>query len=204
MKKEKGKEQRYIYVLLSRTHTVPARLIRLFTREPYSHTSIALDKDLKELYSFARKRPHNPFDCGFIHEDIETGIFGMDPNIACSVYAVPVTEEQYELIRKEIGVFIKNRDEYAYNYTGLFRIMFGQSVDDGKHFFCSQFVSHIFYKSGIRLFSKGDALVKPYDFHIRLRHHQIYQGRLAEYREFIRCGEKAKKNEDSAGLLHAV
>ena len=55
---ESQKDQRYIYVLLSRTHTMPARLIRLFTGEPYSHTSIALDIELKSLYSFARKHIH--------------------------------------------------------------------------------------------------------------------------------------------------
>lgn len=180
------KDQKYIYVLLSRTHTVPARLIRMFTREPYSHTSIALDIELKDMYSFARKHIYNPFNCGFIDENIETGIFGRDKNISCSVYAVPVTEEQYEAVKKELSVFIKNREEYSYNYTGLFTIMFGKNVEDGKHFFCSQFVSHIFYKSGIKLFAKEDGLIKPYDFHVRLKDRRIYKGKLCEYRDFLR------------------
>ena len=156
---------RRIYVLLSRTHTTPARLIRFFTKEPYSHASIALDEELKELYSFARKHVHNPFDCGFIEEDIESGIFGLDKNIYCSVYEVPVTEEQYRIIQEEINVFRKNKDVYQYNYTGLVGVMFGKSVTDGRHFFCSQFVSHIFYKSGVRLFAKSNGLIRPYDFH---------------------------------------
>lgn len=179
--------QKYIYVLLSRTYTVPARLIRLFTREPYSHTSIALDIELRDMYSFARKHVHNPFDCGFIEEDIESGVFGMDKNISCSVYAVPVTDEQYGAIKREINVFIKNREEYRYNYTGLFSIMFGRNVEDGRHFFCSQFVSHIFYKSGIKLFAKEEGLIKPYDFHVRLKDKRIYKGKLCEYRDFLRC-----------------
>lgn len=186
---------RRIYVLLSRTHTTPARLIRFLTKEPYSHASIALDVELKELYSFARKHIHNPFDCGFIEEDIEAGIFGMDKNVYCSVYEVPVTEEQYRIIREEINVFRKNRDVYQYNYTGLAGVMFGKSVTDGKHFFCSQFVSHIFYKSGVRLFTKSNGLIRPYDFHIRLREHCIYQGKLSEYRNFLRCRQKGIKVE---------
>ena len=80
MRNKTKKQTKYIYVLLSRTHTTPARLIRFFTREPYSHASIALDIELNQLYSFARKHIHNPFDCGFIEENIETGIFGMDKN----------------------------------------------------------------------------------------------------------------------------
>ena len=186
MSTELQKDQRYIYVLLSRTHTVPAKLIRLFTREPYSHTSIALDVNLNEMYSFARRGIHNPFDCGFINENIETGIFGLDKNVYCSVYAVPVTAEQYRMIQNEIGSFIKNREIYRYNYTGLVGIMFGKNIVDEKHFFCSQFVSHIFYKSGIKLFSKENGLIRPYDFHIRLKDKRIYKGKLSEYRQFLK------------------
>ena len=188
------KKQRKIYVLLSRTHTLPAKLIRLFTGEPYSHTSIALDIELKQLYSFARKHVHNPFDCGFIDENIETGIFGLDKNVHCSVYEVPVTKEQYQIIKQEIDRFIKNRETYKYNYTGLVGIMFGKNVVDEKHFFCSQFVSHIFYKSGIRLFTKENGLIRPYDFHIRLKDKRIYKGKLSEYRCFIR--NQYNENED--------
>lgn len=179
-------EQRYIYVLLSRTHTVPARLIRMYTKEPYSHASIALDMELRELYSFARKRIHNPFDCGFIEEDIEKGIFGRDKNVYCSVYEVPVTEEQYQHLKEELDVFIKNREDYRYNYTGLVGVMFGKNVEDGKHFFCSQFVSYVFNKSGIMLHSKKSGLTRPYDFHIQLKDRQIYKGKLSEYRTFLK------------------
>lgn len=194
MTTELQKKQRYIYVLLSRTHTLPARLIRLFTGEPYSHTSIALDIELEQMYSFARKHIHNPFDCGFINEDIEKGIFGQDKNVYCSVYEVPVTEEQYQLVKHEIDIFIKNREIYRYNYTGLVGVMFGKNVVDGKHFFCSQFVSHIFYKSGIRLFSKENGLIRPYDFHIRLKDKRIYKGKLSEYRQFLRQRQKEKND----------
>lgn len=179
-------EQKYIYVLLSRTHTVPARLIRLFTREPYSHTSLALDIELKEMYSFARKHIYNPFNCGFIDEDIETGIFGGDKNIRCSVYAVPVTDEQFRMIKQELNVFIQNRAQYNYNYTGLFTILFGRNVEDGKRYFCSQFVAHVFNKSGIQLFSKKEGLIRPYDFHVQLKDKRIYKGRLSEYRNYLK------------------
>ena len=177
--------QRYIYILLSRTHTVPARLIRFFTGEPYSHSSIALDAELNNMYSFARKHIYNPFNCGFIDEDIETGIFGRDKNIQCSVYRVPVTEEQYQALRKELNTFIRNRNKYKYNYTGLVGVMFGKSRDDGIHFFCSQFISYVFYRSGIHITSKENGLTRPYDFHVRLKNNQIYTGKLSEYRRFI-------------------
>ena len=102
------------------------------------------------------------------------------------MYEIPVTEEQYQIIQDEINLFKKNKDIYQYNYTGLVGVMLGKNVTDGKHFFCSQFVSHIIYKSGIHLFSKSNGLIRPYDFHIRLKHQRIYKGRLADYREYLR------------------
>lgn len=191
------KNQRKIYVLLSRTHTVPARLIRLWTREPYSHASIALDVELKEMYSFARKNAYNPFYSTFIDEDIEKGIFGMDKSIKCSVYEVPVTEEQYQKVREEINRFINNREKFQYNYMGLLGVMFGKNIEDEKHFFCSQFVSYIFYRSGISLFEKETGLIRPYDFHMRLKDRMIYRGRLCEYRKFLK--EHSVSDEISRG-----
>lgn len=72
--------------------------------------------------------------------------------------------------------------------------MFGKNVVDGKHFFCSQFVSHIFYKSGMRLFSKEDGLIRPYDFHIRLKDKRIYRGKLSEYRTFLKTRQDIKED----------
>lgn len=204
MSKKSKKGQRYIYVLLSRTHTVPARLIRLFTKEPYSHASIALDIELNELYSFARKNINNPFDSGFVKEDIESGIFGLDKSILCRVYEVPVTNEQYKQIHQEIKHFVKNKEDYRYNYTGLVGVMFGKNVVDGTHFFCSQFVSHVFFRSGIKLFSKETGLIRPFDFHMKLKDKQIYDGRLSEYRQYVKRRKRVKMTEEKKGYAEAI
>lgn len=177
--------QRYIYILLSSTHTVPARLIRLLTREPYSHTSLALDVELREMYSFARKHIYNPFNSGFVDENIETGIFGRDKNVQCSVYAIPVTEEQYRRVKKELQNFIQNREIYSYNYLGLLGAFVGRNVDRERNYFCSQFVSYVLNESGIKLFRKKTGLIRPFDFHIRLKEYQIYKGSLSEYRKYL-------------------
>lgn len=188
--------QRYVYILLSRTHTIPARLIRFFTKAPYSHTSLALDVELKELYSFARRHIYNPFNSGFVLEDIETGIFGRDKNVYCSVYAVPVTEEQYQIVRRELKHFIENSDMYNYNYMGLVGILFGKNVSKDYNYFCSQFVSHVLSRSGIELFKKADGLIQPYDFHVQLQQQRIYQGKLSEYREYVKKWQENGMQED--------
>lgn len=192
------KNQRYIYILLSRTHTVPARLIRFFTKAPYSHTSLALDLELKEMYSFARRHIYNPFDSGFVNEDIETGIFGRDKNVYCSVYAIPVTEEQYRIVREELQHFIEHRELYNYNYMGLVGILFGKNVSKDYNYFCSQFVSHVLSRSGIELFKKEHGLIQPYDFHLQLQQQRIYRGKLSEYRKYIKTLQKEELPEGCA------
>ena len=79
-----------VYILLSKTKTIPSNLIKLFTREPYSHTSLALDISLNEMYSFARRGMYNPFNGGFISENIEKGIFGKHKGTRCTVYELKV------------------------------------------------------------------------------------------------------------------
>lgn len=187
------KDQQYIYILLSRTHTMPAKIIRLFTGEPYSHASIALDLELNQLYSFARRNINNPFDSGFVYEDIETGIFGKDKNVYCSVYAIPVSEKQYQKLCKELNLFIQNKEDYDYNFLGLVGTLIGKNIQREHHYFCSQFVSHLLSQSGIELFRKEHGLIRPYDFHNRLKDARIYSGKLSEYRGFVKV-QQYKRN----------
>ena len=71
---DESKKQR-LFILLTFTGTVPGKLIKAYTKEPYSHVSIAFDKNLNDLYSFARRGLYNPFNSGFIKENIRTGIY---------------------------------------------------------------------------------------------------------------------------------
>ena len=48
-----------IYLIITYTGTIPAKLIKLYTKNEYSHISISLDKELTEMYSFARLNPYN-------------------------------------------------------------------------------------------------------------------------------------------------
>ncbi len=204
MSKKLKKNQRYIYVLLSRTHTVLATLIRLYTREPYSHVSVSLDAEMNHLYSFGRKWRLIPFIGGFIKEDLEKGVYGADAYVKCRVYKVPVTEEQYRYISDEIQHFVENKDTYGYNYIGLFGAPFGIRYTDDTHFMCSQFVTHIFNSGGIRLFSKDMAEVRPFDFHSTLKDEQIYEGKLCNYRTFLASKERHHKAENEDVYAEAI
>lgn len=64
-----------IYIVLTHTGTVLSRMIKMYTKGNFSHISIALDKELNQMYSFGRLNPYNPFWAGFVHESIYNGTF---------------------------------------------------------------------------------------------------------------------------------
>ena len=118
------------------------------------------------------------------------------------MYRIPVTEEQYAYIVDEIEHFINNKDDYGYNYLGLFSAMFGKDITDGTHFMCSQFVYHVFCKGGMRLFQEEHKVVRPFDFHIRFKDKQIYKGNLHEYRRFLeKCNLQLNDGEEYAEAM---
>lgn len=61
---------RKIYIVLTYTGTLLARIVRFYTKKKYSHVSIALDEDLSRMYSFGRLNPYNAFVGGFVREGI--------------------------------------------------------------------------------------------------------------------------------------
>jgi hypothetical protein len=157
----------------------------MWTKDPYAHTSIALDIELKKMYSFARKRLENPFDCGFISEDITTGVFGRDVNTTCRVGRLWVTPSQYRRITKILKKFQKNKASYRYNYLGILGVMFNKAVERKYNYFCSQFVYTVLEKAGVEVFHKPPGLVKPEDFRLWDELEIIYEGKLNMYREYL-------------------
>ena len=171
-----------IYILLTHSGSVPSKLIKMYTREPYSHVSIALDPNLNELYSFGRLKPSNPIFGGFVREHIVYGTFGRFPKTQCAVYSLTVNQQQYERLKSELNNFVINRTKYGYNFLGLFGIMFDIPIQRDNKFFCSQFVATLLKNSGIDIFRKAPALVRPGDFRKCKELKLIYEGSLRSYR----------------------
>lgn len=64
-----------IYIMLTHTGTLLSNIIKSYTKTEYSHVSIALDKDLRELYSFGRVNPYVAFIGGLVKESLTSGTF---------------------------------------------------------------------------------------------------------------------------------
>jgi len=140
-KNHKNQKNKCVYILVSKTATLPSNVIKMWTKEPYAHTSLALDLELNEMYSFARKRLRNPFDCGFISEDITKGVFGRDTGTTCKIARLWITAEQHRKVLEILDKFKKDKANYGYNYLGIFGIaFFNKAVERKYNYFCSQFV----------------------------------------------------------------
>ncbi|WP_422487111.1 hypothetical protein [Gudongella sp. DL1XJH-153] len=177
------KKEYLVYLLFSHSGSTFSRAINLFTDHPYTHVSIALDENLDQVYSFGRLNPYNPFFAGFVREDIHYGTFSRFPNTTCSVYALKITEEQYTSITKEIDRFRFEGHKYTYNFLGILTATANYPLSRKYKYFCSQFVSEVFLKSGIELTQKHPGLTSPMDILEYGELEPVFSGYLREYRQ---------------------
>lgn len=169
-----------LYVVLTQTGTIPAKMIKLITKAPYNHTSITSDEELLEIYSFCRKHKITPLPAGFVNET-EIGVFDMFSSVPCEIYSFDVTEEQYDEYERIIGHFKAESKLYSYNVLGLLALAFGIPVHRKNRFICSQFVAHVLNECKIAEFYKDLCLVKPDDFRHLENATLVYRGDIKEF-----------------------
>ncbi|MFA1642022.1 hypothetical protein AB5N96_04045 [Chryseomicrobium imtechense] len=173
--------ERFVYILLTDTGTVFTKTIKTYTKAPYNHSSLSLDKELTQLYSFGRKKPNNPFQAGFVQEDVLNGTYKKYPNTTCALYEIQVSPRQYQKIERMIALFQKNNKKTIYNLLGVFGVAVKAPFEPKGSYFCSQFVAEILHRAGIRFWPKLPSLVEPNDFRTILSSHLVYEGLLQEY-----------------------
>jgi len=170
-----------IYILLTYSGSLLSKCIYVYTKEPYTHVSIALDSSLKELYSFGRLHPSNPIFAGFVKEDIINGTYARFPKTRCALYSLEISDFQYYRLKKELYKFKQNGDKYGYNLLGLFGVVLNVPIQRRYNYFCSQFVATLLDNSGINMFHKPNGLVSPRDFRECRKLKLIYEGMLRSY-----------------------
>lgn len=168
-----------VYVILSYTGTLLSRIIKGYTKNEFSHVSIALDLELNEMYSFGRLNPYNPFWGGFVHEYIDKGTFKRFYKTIAKVYSLEVSDEQYQKIKQNILQIQKLRKEYKFNILGLFAVGFHKKIRGEKSFYCAEFVKYVMEEAGVN--TGLPDIVKPEDFKQINGLETIYVGLLKMY-----------------------
>lgn len=176
-----GMTQKKLYIVLSQTGSIVARLIKLLTRKEFSHASISLTSDLDWMYSFGRTNPYNPFWGGFVRESPRFGTLKRFCNANAAVIELEVSAETFENVRRIIQDMLFEHDKYRYNYIGLFKA--GVKLYHPKRrykYYCSEFVREVIVGQNINGADSLPVIIHPVDF-LKLPYKVIYRGRLCDY-----------------------
>lgn len=168
-----------IYIVLTHTGTVLSQIIKKYTKDEFSHASIALDIELKEMYSFGRLNPYNPFWGGFVHEYIDKGTFKRFYRTKAKVFSLAITDEQYEDIKSIIKKIEIEKEKYTFNTWGLFAIGFHKRIRKEHAFYCAEFVKYVLEQAKIDI--KLPDMVRPEDFKKIQGLREVYKGHLRKY-----------------------
>lgn len=176
-----NKEKRKIYVVLTKTNTIFARTIRMYTKTGYSHASISLDDDFNTLYSFSRKYTNNPFIGRFRKENIYEGVFGKCDQLPCLILEKEIDLDQYNIIKNKLLEMENSNYEYKYNYLGVFFAIFNKRYNSKDRYYCSEFVYYL-----LRLSNSLDNMfdnkpIHPMDF-LKFDFNLFYEGNLKEFK----------------------
>lgn len=169
-----------IYFILTYSGTMLSKIIKIYTRNEFSHVSIALDKNLNEMYSFGRLNAYNPFIGGFVHEGINIGTFKRFYKTRTAIYSILISDEQYMKIKEGIKLIQDSPKAYKFNIIGLFGAGFNIRIHMKHSFYCAEFVKYLLEEANVR--NNLPEIIKPEDFkqldNIKLE----YKGVLKEYK----------------------
>jgi len=172
-----------IYVILSSTPTMMGRLIRIFTRSSFNHSSISLSEDLEEMYSFARYRASNPLVGGFVREFPQRLSHGRNfEDVYIKVYKIPVADKQFEEIRRFIYSIKEDHEENIYNTMAVLGILTGYRFNIYKAYTCSDFVAQSLLKGNIISESHISKNIVPDDIQKFLDKYTVFCGCLKNYK----------------------
>ncbi|WP_379132522.1 hypothetical protein [Paenibacillus sp. sgz500958] len=167
-----------VYIVLTGTGTAFSGVISWFTKADLNHASIAFDSSLSEVYSFGRKKAHNPFIAGLIQEDFTDPFY---KSTDCAIYLLRVSPEDYDAMHNHVTGMMQNQERYKYHLLGLIGVLFNIKFDREDAYFCSHFVASLFEKLESRPVDKPSCFVTPEDFAASLYAYKIYSGKLPYY-----------------------
>ncbi len=169
-----------VYVLLSKTGTATSKMVDIFAKGKYTHTSLALTPETDKFYSYARRRLYNFLIGGIFVENVNTFVFARFPDAPCGLFELDVSDEAYEKIKAFVDERLADYDKSTYNFIGTPLMRLGIAWKRKKKFTCSQFVAVAIDKGGETKFPKDPYLMLPRDFVNIEGIRQIYEGKVSE------------------------
>ena len=185
-----------LYILLTRTQSIVSKTVHFFTKDTYTHASIAFDENLDFLCSSARKNGINMFPAGPCREYLTRGFLARKGKTPCAVFRLQVPEEVFDRALAEVNRFLEHEDEFKFSVLGIMACKFGIAWERKNKYFCSQFVSHILRESGAVALPKIDCLMRPSDFMSLENAQKVFEGDIGDVSKL-----KTTKNKDAVVSL---
>ena len=165
-----------VFIFLSYTDTRMARMIKAFTHDPYSHSSISFDTSLNNMVSFNRD--------GMVNEDIMSNFFKERSNVVrYSLYMYMATAQEYTAMQNFVNELLGKRDTLKYNLLGLTNFIFGRGSEREDRYFCSEFVASVISAGNDHIIDRKPYMVSPYYFAKNKNFIFIKTGLLKNYDE---------------------
>ncbi len=164
---------KHVYIVFSATPYTIGRLIRRFTGEDYNHVSIALDRDLQQMYSFARRYYRTPFYGGFVRESrARYHVNGIPSQI--KICSLEVSPEDHRQLAQRLEQMYQRREEFLYNHLSVVTIPFHRLVHLKDAAVCTEFVAGQLHKLGMDIDPKKYYSVGTLEK--LLQDHTVYSG----------------------------
>ena len=174
------KQERCIYLMISRTPTKFGSVLRRLGNIRYNHAAIALDSDLDELYAFARTQHNTCLVGGLVHENVGRYTLGGRKKVKIVIFRIPVSEQKYEWVKQTIARIRADRG-YKYNLFSVVSYPLTKGFRTYKAFTCIEFVMYILSNLGYQT-DRPLCRYKPDDLLAMLPEQTYYVGDLTAYK----------------------
>jgi hypothetical protein len=171
-----------VYVILSSTPTIMGKIVRIFTKSSFNHSSISLTENWNEMYSFARYRVSNPLVGGFVKEFPERLSLGKDERVHIKVYKIPVCEKKYDEIKLFIYNIRDDEEKNIYNSLEALGVFFRWKFHAEKAYTCSNFVVKSLVIGDVILLENISKNIIPDEIQKLLDKYLYFNGSLNNYK----------------------
>lgn len=169
--------QKYVYVVFASTPYRMGMLIRKLSGNFYNHVSIALDENLEEMYSFARRNYHYPLYGGFVRES-HARYHANGKSAQIKVCRLPVSLQQHQALTEQMQSMYENRDHFLYNHLSIFGTPFHRTVPVKDAYICIEFVVHVLSLLGFPVTDRRFYTIR--DLETILENYTYYTGFMRE------------------------
>lgn len=166
--------ERKIYIVISQTPTRFAKCIRKFGNIKFNHAAISFDKELKQIYAFARPQYYSYLLGHLVKESINSYTLNKDMQLQCMVFELSVSIEEYQTVRALVDT-IRNDSEYMYNLFSVLTFPVTKGFEVYKAFTCIEFIVLILQQLGYSI-EKPYYAYRPDDLMEILHDYKIYEG----------------------------